>query len=275
LVDDDNIAWFSAIDVTIALGFKNTKNARQTAINKNVLKKDIKQLQYINIGNKKGHPHTLYINEPGLYRLMLRSRLKKAEQFSEWVTHDVLPSIRKFGSYKLIEEHKKELHNILDKINYLESENKKLREDQCKTKYPNGGLVYVIDYSSSHEDIYRIGMTGNMASRKKIYNTHTLHNHTVVHFVTADCPLQLESCVRALLYKYRYTNKKDFFVCNLSVIKRAFTKCIKNLKEMDVQTGGNVNDNPLISQQLILSQKKEKLLKTQITKQRKLLQNLT
>jgi len=167
LVDNDNIAWFSAIDVTTALEFKNTKNARQSAINKNVFKKIKKQLQYINTENKKGHPHSVYINEPGLYRLMLRSRLKKAEKFSEWVTHDVLPSIRKFGYYKLIKEHKKELHGILDKINYLETENKKLEEDQCKTKYPNGGLVYVIDYSTLHEEIYRIGMTGNMTSQKK------------------------------------------------------------------------------------------------------------
>lgn len=39
------------------------------------------------------------INESGLYNLIFRSRKNEAKQFRRWVTHDVLPSIRKTGSY--------------------------------------------------------------------------------------------------------------------------------------------------------------------------------
>lgn len=41
------------------------------------------------------------VNEPGLYRLVLRSDKPQAEPFMDWVTEDVLPSIRKTGSYSL------------------------------------------------------------------------------------------------------------------------------------------------------------------------------
>ena len=43
------------------------------------------------------------INEPGLYKLIFKSRKPEAKSFTRWVTHDVLPSIRKTGSYYLPE----------------------------------------------------------------------------------------------------------------------------------------------------------------------------
>ena len=43
------------------------------------------------------------INEPGLYKLIFKSRKPEAKSFTRWVTHDVLPSIRKTGTYSLPE----------------------------------------------------------------------------------------------------------------------------------------------------------------------------
>jgi len=82
IIDSKDNIWFSAKETALALGYKNTKGATKNAIRKNVLKRDRKQLHSIDALNKKGHPHTLYINEPGLYRLMIRCRLKKAEKFT-------------------------------------------------------------------------------------------------------------------------------------------------------------------------------------------------
>ena len=41
--------------------------------------------------------HAIFINEYGLYELIMRSRMKKAKQFQNWITSDVIPKIRKFG----------------------------------------------------------------------------------------------------------------------------------------------------------------------------------
>ena len=44
-------------------------------------------------------PHEGYINEAGLYSLAMRSKKPQAKAFKRWVTHDVLPSLRKSGAY--------------------------------------------------------------------------------------------------------------------------------------------------------------------------------
>ena len=82
-----------------------------------------------------------------------------------------------------------------------------------------------------------------MNKRIGIHNTHSIHNKKVVHYVELLCPLQLETCIRSMLYKYRYKNKKDYFKCGLTKIKKAFDKCLESIKCVEEQTGGNNIDN--------------------------------
>ena len=55
----------------------------------------------LNYSSLNIQPHTTYINESGLYSLILRSKLEGAKQFKRWVTKEVLPSIRKNGTYTM------------------------------------------------------------------------------------------------------------------------------------------------------------------------------
>lgn len=50
-----------------------------------------------------------YVNEPGLYSLVLGSRKPQAKDFKRWITHEVIPSIRKTGSYSVAEISRKDL----------------------------------------------------------------------------------------------------------------------------------------------------------------------
>lgn len=77
---------FDAKDVCDILNYKNTSQT----INKNV---DSEDYTY------NSHPHSILINESGLYSLLLRSKKKEAKPFKRWVTSEVLPAIRKTGSY--------------------------------------------------------------------------------------------------------------------------------------------------------------------------------
>ena len=243
IIDNDNTTWFNANDTAKALGYSYPKDA----INANVDKSDKIKLENINIDiMPEKHPHSIYLSESGLYSLMLLSRLPKAKKFKLWVTQNVLPSIRKFGYYKLKQKYEKEAENIFKKINELEKENIDMKNDLKKDKFPEGGLVYIVDYSENDKEIYRLGSTGDMNKRKKIYDTHTLHKKPVAYKQEAICPEQLEDCVRALLYSSRYKNRKDFFICKLSKIISAFKKCSKNIKCMN-QTGGTNNINKIIS----------------------------
>jgi prophage antirepressor-like protein len=263
LIDNNDTIWFNAHDTGEALGYLTIKDT----IKKYVDKEEKIQLHKINTDRIiDKHPHSVYLNESGLYNLILQSRLPKAKSFKLWLTKEVLPSIRKYGFYKQKKKYEKNMDSLMEKINYLEKKTKKMNNDLKKEKYPCGGIVYVIDYSDETDNIFRIGMTNNMNKRKKIYDTHTLHKHNVSIIEQIDCPLQFEACVRSLLYKFRYKNKKDFYICKLTQIRKAFNRCKKDITCMN-QKGGSVLDNEIND-----LKKKKLLLEKKIVKVNKVIE---
>ena len=137
--------------------------------------------------------------------------------------------------------YEKEKNDMLDKINYLEKQNKLMINDLKKEKYPDGALVYFVDYSNDNKyekNVYRLGETDNMNKRKNIYDTHMLHNRQVVIKYFTEKPVPYETCIRAMLYDYRYKNRKDFYICDLSIIKKAFRNCKKSINNMNQRGGG-------------------------------------
>ena len=93
---------FYAKEVAESLGYANPKKA----IRDHVWKKNRTTVGELKKGNESfpflgGHPDTVFLYEPGLYQLVCSSRLPIAETFQDWVFRDILPSIRKTGSYEL------------------------------------------------------------------------------------------------------------------------------------------------------------------------------
>ncbi len=84
--------WFVGKDVAAALGYSNSRKALADHVDdedKGVTKCDT-------LG---GQQEMAVINESGLYSLIFQSRLEGAKRFKHWVTSEVLPAIRKTGSY--------------------------------------------------------------------------------------------------------------------------------------------------------------------------------
>lgn len=86
----DGNPWFVATDVCTALGYRNPSKAVADHLDD-----DEKSNQSLGLAGKP----VIIISESGLYALILRSRKPEARKFSKWVTSEVLPSIRKTGSY--------------------------------------------------------------------------------------------------------------------------------------------------------------------------------
>lgn len=91
VVDRDGEPWFVASDVCSALDLNNTSMA--------VCGLDDDERAISNVETRGGTQAATIISESGLYSLVLRSRKPEAKQFKRWITHEVLPSIRKTGSY--------------------------------------------------------------------------------------------------------------------------------------------------------------------------------
>lgn len=93
-VDRDGEPWFVAADVCVVLGISNPTQAVSY-----LDEDEVDQVESTLISSEGG-PARRIINEPGLYSLILRSRKPEAKAFKRWVTHEVLPAIRKTGRYE-------------------------------------------------------------------------------------------------------------------------------------------------------------------------------
>lgn len=89
-ITKDSKTYFAGSDVAKALGYAIPHKAVQTHC-KGVLK--------WNIPTNSGNQDILFITEGDIYRLIMKSKLPKAEEFERWVMEEVLPSIRKNGGY--------------------------------------------------------------------------------------------------------------------------------------------------------------------------------
>lgn len=87
--------WFVGKDVAVALGYESPR----AAVSK---KADPEDKGVSEMETPSGKQQMTIINESGLYALIFGSKLESAKRFKHWVTHDVLPAIRKTGSYSII-----------------------------------------------------------------------------------------------------------------------------------------------------------------------------
>ena len=91
VTDDQGEPWFVAADVCAALALPDTHKA--------VARLDDDEKDRNSIPTPGGMQDMTVVNEPGLYSLVLGSRKPEAKRFKRWVTHEVLPAIRKSGAY--------------------------------------------------------------------------------------------------------------------------------------------------------------------------------
>ena len=93
-IQRDGEPWFVAADVCAVLGLDNVTMALKRL--------DADEQALISIeGFSRGNDQVNVINESGLYSLTLTSRKPNAKRFKRWVTSEVLPTIRKTGSYSI------------------------------------------------------------------------------------------------------------------------------------------------------------------------------
>lgn len=92
VVERDGEPWFVAKDIAERLGYTNPSKAIQDHVDE---EDKLNNETLSSLGQRGGW----LINESGLYSLVLSSKLPNAKQFKRWVTHDVIPAVRKHGAY--------------------------------------------------------------------------------------------------------------------------------------------------------------------------------
>lgn len=120
----DGEPWFVGKDVANALGYARERDAIANHVDKDDA---VKHGVADSIGREQ---KTTIINESGLYSLIFGSKLESAKKFKKWVTSEVLPQLRKTGSYgtpklqqtpmELLELHYEAIKQVDSKVNSLE-----------------------------------------------------------------------------------------------------------------------------------------------------------
>lgn len=114
VITKDNEAWLCLKDICSVLEIKNVSDCKSRLNQKGVVITDT-----LTAG---GIQKTTYINESNFYKVIFQSRKPEAEKFIEWVTTDVLPTIRKYGMYAVDE--------LLDNPDLLIATATKLKEER-------------------------------------------------------------------------------------------------------------------------------------------------
>lgn len=87
----DGIPWFNGRDICEVLELGNPSQA--------VARLEEDERGVISTDTPSGPQNMIYVNEPGLYALIMGSRKPRAREFKRWITHEVIPSIRRSGMY--------------------------------------------------------------------------------------------------------------------------------------------------------------------------------
>jgi anti-repressor protein len=140
--------WWVAADICRVLGLGNPTEALRP------LDQDEKMGLRINEGGSLSN----IVNEPGLYSLIIRSRKPEAKKFKRWITHEILPSIRKTGAYTV--KKKTGAQAAAEAIKLLLDENHDLVEE-------NGLLVRRIEEDRPHVEFSKAvdECTGGLSMR--------------------------------------------------------------------------------------------------------------
>jgi len=151
--DADNQPWFNAQDVCGALELGNPRQALDSHV-------DEDDLQKLDIIDDLGRTQKAnFVNESGLYALIFGCTKEAAKVFKKWVTSEVLPSIRKTGTYQLTPAKplspahcaREALHLMTDTFQALQT----LGFDK------NAAIISANQYTRKHADIDVLADTGN------------------------------------------------------------------------------------------------------------------
>lgn len=122
IVDESGNPLFCASDVCKALGYKNGRENLNRWFSKGLMK--------FYTPTKGGNQELTYLTEPQLYKFIMRSNAKNAEQFQDWVCGEVLPSIRQNGGYIMGQEQMSESELLAQALmvanNVIERKSKEL-----------------------------------------------------------------------------------------------------------------------------------------------------
>jgi predicted GIY-YIG superfamily endonuclease len=161
---------------------------------------------------------TRFINESGLYILLSNSRKDLAKKFRNELFANIIPQIRKTGSYSINKNQQNKLDKLNNRLYQLEESNKNLKNNQKNIIYPIGPALYIIKKRKNNKTYYKIGYTKNLNKRLKTYNTLEVDKIYFNYYILLE-DNTIDKCIKQILKNEEYIKNKEFY-------KSTFQKCL-------------------------------------------------
>lgn len=175
-INKKNEIWFVGKDIALALGYADTDYSIRVHVDsedKQLFKPE--EIQGLKISNRG----MVFINESGLYSLVLSSKLPTAKKFKHWITSEVLPSIRKHGGYLTPDKIEEVLLNpdtIIRLATELKTEREKLANAEIQIEMDKPKVLFADAVATSKTSILigelakLIKQNGYDIGQKRLFN---------------------------------------------------------------------------------------------------------
>ena len=215
---------FFASQVASILGYSNTKKAVYIHIweqNKmNILEYNNQFLGTQNGALQKINHQTILINEAGLYQLIFASKLDKAKEFQKWVFCDVLPLIRRTGSFQIPKLYNNQFL-MLNERNLHEKVVDYIRKYYCDVLF-NASLGELQDTSEKRKTAFKMGYSAGMVDLM-IYEHSKDFNGLAIEFkspnglgVVSEKQENMKNRLEERGYKYILSDNYDDIIIELN-----------------------------------------------------------
>lgn len=209
VITKDGEPWLCLSDICKSLGLGNV-----TEVKKRLNSKGLSTIETLTNGGKQ---NLIYVDESNFYKVIFQSRKAEAEKFTEWVTSDVLPSIRKHGMYAT-----DELINNPDLLIAAATKIKEERQARLEAEKQRDKLIHQNKLYTTSEIAKELGLksatklNGLLAEKKIQYK----QNKTwLLYSKYADCGyVSIKQDILDsghIIYDRKWTGKGRDFILNL------------------------------------------------------------
>ena len=180
------------------------------------------------------HPNQIFVNEAGLYEVLLKSNKPLAEVFTYKLLSDIMPEIRKKGKYILKGYEKEKLDKMNKKLDNYEKELTYYYDKYDFTPSKNGYFYINEDKvikKGKNITCFKIGYCKDMEKRMKLYKVGNF-NYKPLAYITLNFTngKEIEDCVKDK-YKPHIIKLKSDTLCHLTLtkLKESILTCIEEL----------------------------------------------
>jgi prophage antirepressor-like protein len=282
--------WFCGKDIAKILGYERPTTALSDNLEKDDKQPLLNLIQKVSVSAvypkyNKNDLKTIYINESGLYSLIISSKLPEAKKFKQWITKEVLPNIRKMGQEKYLKELEMMKEEKENQCIELEESRKKLIDSERKFEHHKRGMEQIKQFinnskerqtnqriyiafcpTDAYKNLFKVGGCSSqtlLKTRLAVYNSGQSEDNRYSFAAIWNCNnfQHAEARIKQVIGEFRQTSNKELYMMHYICLSKIIDFVINHYNEENEEINIFIRDivrtmtelDPVIPQPLTLN----------------------